>query len=86
MADKNQLVAAPSALQQMTRGDRGTFLSTDENMIMKQVQATHTPDGREVDVRPLLLIVEDILNRATLNVDAIVPVYIWVFSAIPSSK
>lgn len=73
MPDNRQLVAAPGALQQMTRGDRGTFLSTDENIIMKQVQATHAPDGREVDVRPLLLIVEDILNRATLNVDAIVP-------------
>lgn len=77
MFNNKQLVtAAPSALQQMTRGDRGTFLSSDDNVMMKQIVATHTPDGREVDVRPLLQIVEDILNRATLNVDAVAPVYL----------
>lgn len=75
MFNNKQLVpAAPSALQQMTRGDRGTFLSSDDNVMMKQIVATHTPDGREVDVRPLLQIVEDILNRATLNVDTVATV------------
>lgn len=74
--NKQLLPAAPSALQQMTRSDRGTFLSSDDNVMMKQIVATHTPDGREVDVRPLLQVVEDILNRATLNVDAVAPVYL----------
>ncbi|KAJ4729349.1 Protein SIEVE ELEMENT OCCLUSION B like [Melia azedarach] len=42
---------------------------SDDNMMTKQIQATHSPDGREVDVRPLFNLVEDILNRATLQVD-----------------
>ena len=42
---------------------------SDDNMMVKQIQATHAPDGREFDVRPLYQLVEDILNRATLAVD-----------------
>ncbi|KAJ7956134.1 protein SIEVE ELEMENT OCCLUSION B-like [Quillaja saponaria] len=33
-----------------------------DNAIMKGVQATHVPDGREVDVKPILHNVEDILK------------------------
>ncbi|CAN1153692.1 Protein SIEVE ELEMENT OCCLUSION B [Linum perenne] len=47
------------------------MMMSDENVMMKQIVATHLPDGREVDVRPLLVLVEDILNRATLQVDTI---------------
>ncbi|CAI0457078.1 unnamed protein product [Linum tenue] len=55
---------------QLIKGDRGGMLSmSDDNVMMKQVQATHAPDGREVDVAPLLHLVEDILNRATLQVE-----------------
>lgn len=42
---------------------------SDDNMMMKQIQATHAPDGREVDVKPLFNLVEDILNRATFQTD-----------------
>ncbi|PKI79125.1 hypothetical protein CRG98_000417 [Punica granatum] len=44
---------------------------SDDNLMMKQVLETHSPDGLELDVRPLLLIVEDILSRATLSVDTL---------------
>ncbi|CAI0456600.1 unnamed protein product [Linum tenue] len=55
---------------QLIKGDRGGMLSmSDDSVMMKQVQATHAPDGREVDVAPLLHLVEDILNRATLQVE-----------------
>ncbi|RVW78581.1 Protein SIEVE ELEMENT OCCLUSION B [Vitis vinifera] len=37
--------------------------------MMKQIYATHTPDGREVDVKPLFQLVEDILSRASPAVD-----------------
>lgn len=42
---------------------------SDENSMMKQILATHTPDGREVDVKPLFQLVEDILSRSSPAVD-----------------
>ena len=46
------------------RGDRHLFSSSDDNAMMKQIQATHAPDGREFAVRPLLHLVEDIFHHA----------------------
>ncbi|CAN1188013.1 Protein SIEVE ELEMENT OCCLUSION B [Linum perenne] len=51
------------------QGHGNMLMMSDDNVMMKQITATHTPDGREVDVHPLLVLVEDILNRATLQVD-----------------
>ncbi|KAE9454187.1 hypothetical protein C3L33_13931, partial [Rhododendron williamsianum] len=34
-------------------------------IMMKQIMATHTPNGREFGVRPLLHVVEDVMHRAT---------------------
>ncbi|KAK9117381.1 hypothetical protein Sjap_016328 [Stephania japonica] len=65
-------VQAPMPVQQMIRSERHLFSSSDDNVMMKQIQATHAPDGREVNVRPLLAVVEDILNRATPGIDALV--------------
>ncbi|KAM0940821.1 putative sieve element occlusion [Dioscorea sansibarensis] len=48
----------------LTKGERHLFSSSDDSVVMKQIAATHSPDGREVDVRPILHIVEDILRRA----------------------
>ncbi|KAJ6424146.1 hypothetical protein OIU84_025013 [Salix udensis] len=36
-----------------------------DNVMMKRIERTHAPDGREVDVKPFLHLVEDILKRAT---------------------
>jgi hypothetical protein len=47
--------------------DRGILALSDDSVMMNQVQATHFPNGREVDAKPLLCLVEDIFNRATLN-------------------
>ncbi|KAJ0051633.1 hypothetical protein Pint_02861 [Pistacia integerrima] len=55
--------------QKLIRGDRGMVAMSDDNIMMKQIIATHTPDGREVDVKPLFFLVQDILNRATFQVD-----------------
>ncbi|KAG6716115.1 hypothetical protein I3842_04G031000 [Carya illinoinensis] len=54
-------------MQQLIKGDRSMITLSDDNVMVKQVLGTHAPDGREVDIRPLLYIVEDILNRTTLN-------------------
>ncbi|KAL9434092.1 hypothetical protein AB3S75_028847 [Citrus x aurantiifolia] len=48
-----------------TRSQRRMFAASDDSAMMKQVQATHAPDGREVDVTPILSIIEDIFRRAT---------------------
>ncbi|XWS40660.1 hypothetical protein CRYUN_Cryun17cG0014600 [Craigia yunnanensis] len=67
------LMKSPGASRALIRGDRGGMLSlSDDNVMMKQILTTHAPDGREVDVRPLLYLVEDILNRATQHVDFLV--------------
>lgn len=60
--------------QQLRRGNRLMFSSSDDNVnvLAMQIQATHAPDGREVDVRPLLRIIEEIFKRATPNMAAIV--------------
>ncbi|KAL3723050.1 hypothetical protein ACJRO7_035264 [Eucalyptus globulus] len=62
----------PLSMQRLIKGgDRSMIAMSDDSVMMKQVVETHAPDGREVDVKPLLLLVEDILNRATLNVDTL---------------
>ncbi|KAK8502857.1 hypothetical protein V6N13_003326 [Hibiscus sabdariffa] len=67
------LKMSPSDSRALIRGDRGSMLSmSDDNVMMNQILATHAPDGREFDVRPLLYLVEDILNRATQHVDFLV--------------
>ncbi|XP_011014351.1 PREDICTED: uncharacterized protein LOC105118161 [Populus euphratica] len=59
-----------NASQQLIKGDRGSMLTmSDDNVMMKQIVGTHAPDGREVDVKPLLHLVEDILKRATQQID-----------------
>ena len=47
----------------------GLTMSSDESMMLKLIQQTHSPDAREVQVRGLLSLVEDILDRATLDSD-----------------
>ncbi|GMJ09393.1 Arabidopsis thaliana sieve element occlusion-related 1, sieve element occlusion b [Hibiscus trionum] len=67
------LTMSPSDSRALIRGDRGSMLSmSDDNVMMNQILATHAPDGREFDVKPLLYLVEDILNRATQHVDFLV--------------
>ena len=61
-------------LQQLIKHDRSMITMSEDNTMMKQIQATHAPDGREFDVRPLFQLVEDILNRATLSVDPLITV------------
>ncbi|KAB2085026.1 hypothetical protein ES319_A05G374200v1 [Gossypium barbadense] len=67
------LMKSHSDSHALIRSDCGSMLSmSDDNVMMKQILATHAPDGREFDVRPLLDLVEDILNRATQHVDFLV--------------
>lgn len=65
--------------QQLIRRDRSMVSISDDNMMMRQIQATHAPDGREVDVKPLFNLVEDILNRATFQTDIDETVYLYSY-------
>lgn len=55
---------ASVARKQRFRGDRHLFSSSDDNAMLNQLRATHAPDGRDIDVKPLLHIIEDIFHRA----------------------
>nr|XP_043635173.1 protein SIEVE ELEMENT OCCLUSION B-like [Erigeron canadensis] len=53
------------------RSERNSiFSASDDNVIMKQVLDTHLPDGTDVDIRPLVHIVEEILRHATINAES----------------
>ncbi|XP_010904538.1 protein SIEVE ELEMENT OCCLUSION B [Elaeis guineensis] len=70
MASSALASAAAAAQQklQMIKGERHLFSSSDDNIVMKQTLETHSPDGREVDVRSLLRLIEDIMQRANPTV------------------
>lgn len=59
----------------VSKSERRMFSASDDSTMMKQVQATHTPDGREVDVKSILKIIEDILHRATPSIDGVLSVF-----------
>ncbi|KAF8390539.1 hypothetical protein HHK36_025066 [Tetracentron sinense] len=63
-------VQPSTKMQQMIKGERHLFSTSDDNSMMKQIQGTHAPDGREIDVKPLLQLVEDIWHRAKPMIDA----------------
>ncbi|XP_011011157.1 PREDICTED: uncharacterized protein LOC105115824 isoform X2 [Populus euphratica] len=59
-----------NASQQLIKSDRGSMLTMfNDNVLMKEIERTHAPDGLEVDVKPYLHLVEDILKRATQQID-----------------
>ncbi|KAF5476669.1 hypothetical protein F2P56_003384 [Juglans regia] len=73
MAGITQRLAAPRKTRPtvLKDHDRRMFALSDDNALMKQIQATHAPDGREVSVKPILLIIGDIFHRATPSLDGI---------------
>ncbi|XP_022736659.1 protein SIEVE ELEMENT OCCLUSION B-like [Durio zibethinus] len=58
-----------SRSQQLLRSERRMFSASDDSAMMKQIQSTHAPDGREVDVKPILQIIDDVLRNITPNID-----------------
>ncbi|KAG7954385.1 hypothetical protein I3843_11G013900 [Carya illinoinensis] len=51
--------------------DRRMFALSDDNALVKQIIATHAPDGREVDVEPILQIIGDVFRRASPSLDGV---------------
>lgn len=61
---ESKLTPAAKMQQQPIVGEKLKFSASEDGVMLKQIQASHAPDGRVINVRPLLRIVEDIFNRA----------------------
>ncbi|KAI8541390.1 hypothetical protein RHMOL_Rhmol08G0056600 [Rhododendron molle] len=70
---KSDLPGSNPSMHQLIKSDRSMFMASDDNVMLKQIQATHNPDGRNINIKPILNLVEDILSHATLTVDSILP-------------
>ncbi|CAL1391622.1 unnamed protein product [Linum trigynum] len=55
---------APVRMQKPAKGGRLMYSSSDDVAVMKQLEAAHAPDGQEIDVKPILRVVEDIFVHA----------------------
>ncbi|KAK7839073.1 protein sieve element occlusion b [Quercus suber] len=44
----------PNATHQLIRGDRSMLTMSDDNALVSHILGSHTPDGRDFDVKPLL--------------------------------
>ncbi|KAI6686631.1 hypothetical protein NL676_032544 [Syzygium grande] len=62
-------MALVSKIPQRRHAERLMFSSSDDNAMLKQIQATHAPDGREVDVGDLLHVIEEIFQHAKPVID-----------------
>ena len=67
-------------MQKLIKFDRLKFSASEDNMMLKQIEATHEPDGREFDVNPLLHLVEQIFTCATPKSDVTFDSLVWFSS------
>lgn len=76
-------------LRQTIKNDRRMLSASDDNAMTKQLLATHAPDGRDVEVKLILLTVEDIIRRATPEIGKVLDVktsmiFSITFSLLPT--
>ncbi|ONK77637.1 uncharacterized protein A4U43_C02F8890 [Asparagus officinalis] len=62
------MAAAAAAQKMLRKSERHLFSSSDDAAVLKQILATHSPDGLDVDVRPILHVVEEVMRRSTPTV------------------
>ncbi|XP_027920347.1 protein SIEVE ELEMENT OCCLUSION B-like [Vigna unguiculata] len=55
-----------------SRANRHIFSASDDTTMTKNVRATHAPDDRHIEVRPLLNVVQDIFHRVASLIPDIV--------------
>ncbi|KAH1115725.1 hypothetical protein J1N35_009103 [Gossypium stocksii] len=58
-----------SKSQQLVRNERRMLAASDDGAMMKQIQSTHAPDGRVVDVKPILQVIDNVLHHIIPNID-----------------
>uniref|UniRef100_A0A7N0RIT2 Protein SIEVE ELEMENT OCCLUSION B-like n=1 Tax=Kalanchoe fedtschenkoi TaxID=63787 RepID=A0A7N0RIT2_KALFE len=56
---------------QLVKSDRRVFSSSEDTALMRQVQATHVPDGREIQLNPILIVIEDVVRQTSCSIDSI---------------
>ncbi|XP_023530744.1 protein SIEVE ELEMENT OCCLUSION B-like [Cucurbita pepo subsp. pepo] len=59
--------SAPN-MHKLIKNDRRMLSASDDNAMTKQILATHAPDGRMVDFKPILFTIEDVIRRATPDI------------------
>ncbi|KAK3012829.1 hypothetical protein RJ639_010421 [Escallonia herrerae] len=66
---------ATAPQQSLYRGNRTMLMGSEESLVKQIEEMYHVPGSDDINVRPLLSIVEDILRRATISApaDAILP-------------
>ncbi|KAI3931268.1 hypothetical protein MKX01_040185 [Papaver californicum] len=64
---QQSVMVEPIHHQHIIRNDRHPFSTSDDNVITKQNQSIHAPDGREVIVTPILHLYEDIFENSTVG-------------------
>lgn len=67
-----------SAMNQVIPNEIWVSLQSEDSSTMKFVRASHAPDGRKVDVKPILRIIDNILLRVS---PAIVEVHIILINS-----
>ncbi|XP_073299838.1 protein SIEVE ELEMENT OCCLUSION B-like [Primulina huaijiensis] len=70
-------VPVPGRGQLMKGGGERAFFSADDSALTKQILGTHSPEVEDFDVKPILFIVEDIINLAkplTADSTAVAPI------------
>ncbi|KAL3511365.1 hypothetical protein ACH5RR_030766 [Cinchona calisaya] len=65
MTEPTNTIVHSSRSSLLMSGERHISSTSYDTAIIKQILSTHDPDGREFDVKPLLLIIRDIMRRAT---------------------
>ncbi|XP_030531296.1 protein SIEVE ELEMENT OCCLUSION B-like [Rhodamnia argentea] len=65
------VAAPPRPPKVQQKGGHRMFAVSDDSAMMKQIQATHSPDSREVNVKPILSLIESIFRHATPSIDGV---------------
>ncbi|PPD94445.1 hypothetical protein GOBAR_DD08574 [Gossypium barbadense] len=63
------LSSLASKSQQLARNERQMLAASDDGAMMKLIQSTHAPDGRFVDVKPILQVIVNVLHHTIPNID-----------------
>ncbi|KAL3511363.1 hypothetical protein ACH5RR_030764 [Cinchona calisaya] len=71
MTEPTNAIIHSSRSSQLMSGERHISSTLDDTAIINQILSTHAPDSREFDLKPLLIIIQDIMYRATPTFHAV---------------
>lgn len=60
--------------------------TSDDISMMKQVEATHSPDGRAVDIDPILSVIETVFRHAAPSINDVLIVRAYIYMYISRVK